>query len=189
MFSEQQIIHLLHQQDKRAIAILYDQYASSLFGVICRIVKSEDIAKDVLQDTFIKIWKSGKSYNQRKGKLFTWLLKIARNTAIDTIRSAYYKHHVLNNKQFESYDLEQKSNEETEVEDVGMKEILCKLDWKYKQVIDLIYFSGYTQAETAEALDIPLGTVKTRVKIGLRELRKLFCQVVTFIQLLILAFV
>ena len=91
MNKEQQIIQFLQLQDKRAISMLYDQYAGSLYGVAYKIVQSEQVAEDILQDVFIKVWQKGKDYNSAKGSLFTWLLNITRNRAIDITRSATYK--------------------------------------------------------------------------------------------------
>lgn len=186
MVKEERIIQLLQQKDKRVIAILYDQYSPALYGVILRIVRSEEIAEDVLQDSFVKIWKSADRYDRRKAKLFTWLLNIARNTAIDATRSAYFKNTERNgNRHTDNGNHE--GTTEIKVDHIDVKNIVEKLESKYKEVIDLIYFNGYTQAEVAETLDIPLGTVKTRVKIAMRELRKIFCGSPVSIIILILS--
>lgn len=174
MNSEAYIIDLLKSQDRRVISILYDNYGAALYGVVLRIVGEESIAEDVMQDTFIKVWKNGQRYDRKKGKLFTWLLNIARNTAIDTLRSSYHK----NKKQMQSIDNEFKTNSfyscSMNVDHIGLRKVVDELDEKYRKVIDLIYFKGFTQKEVKEELQIPLGTVKTRVKIGLRELRRIF---------------
>ena len=172
-FAESQIVEMLHQNDKRVIAIIYDQYAPSLYGVVLRIVQSEEIAQDVMQDAFVKIWKKGIMYNSNKGTLFTWLLNITRNTAIDKLRSAGYR----NNGKNQSIDglvYNQVSSHGTNPDEIGVKELLNDLDEKYKEVVDMIYFRGFTQKEVSEELDIPLGTVKTRLRIALRELRGIF---------------
>lgn len=173
MIEEQQnIIRLLANQDKKAIAHLYDQYGSALFGVILKVVKSEEIAKDVLQESFIKIWKNGPKYDTRKGTLFTWMLNIARNTAIDKTRSANFRQ--KGNIQGLDYHVYNIGTTGLTPEHIGLRNVLDQLDPKYKKVIDLVYFQAYTQKEVVEELGIPLGTVKSRVKIGLRELRKIF---------------
>ena len=172
--AEKDIVKMLHQNDKRVMAIIYDQYAAALYGVIFRIVKKEAIAEDVMQDAFVKIWKKGTTYNSSKGTLFTWMLNITRNTAIDKIRSAGYRksekiqtldHHVYNHTT---------KTHAIHPDHIGLKEITNNLDNKYKEVIDLVYFNGFTQKEVSEHLDIPLGTVKTRLRIALRELRGIF---------------
>ena len=174
MTKEQKIIRLLHQRDKRAIAILYDEYAPALFGVVLRIVQSREIAEDVMQDAFIKIWKNGGNFDSEKGRLFTWLLNVARNTAIDATRSVHYKNRSNMTDLANIRDLRPKRCFESKTNHIGLRRLVNGLEYKYKEVVDLIYFNGYTQHEVAETLQIPLGTVKTRIKIALRELRKIF---------------
>ena len=176
MNNEQQIIQFLQLQDKRAISMLYDQYAASLYGVAYKIVQSEQVAEDILQDVFIKVWQKGKDYNSAKGSLFTWLLNITRNRAIDITRSATYK------KQAKILELSAVANgtngtmhsEEMNVNQIGLRWMVRQLDIKYQRVIDLVYFQGFTQKEVMDHLGIPLGTVKTRLRLGLREMRKFF---------------
>ena len=172
--SEHQIVEMLHQNDRKVISIIYDKYAPALYGVVLRIVRSEEIAEDVMQDSFLKIWKNGKQYNSSKGTLFTWLLNIARNTAIDKTRSANFRR----SDKIQSID-DFVSNKESNFgtikpEHIGIKELVNNLDHKYKEVIDLIYFSGFTQQEVSDHLNIPLGTVKSRIRIALRELKGIF---------------
>lgn len=172
-FAESQIVEMLHQNDKRVIAIIYDQYAPALYGVVMRIVQSEEVAQDVMQDAFVKIWKNGTTYNSSRGTLFTWLLNITRNTAIDKLRSAGYRKR-SKNQTIDDFVYNQVSSQGTNPDEIGVKELLNNLDEKYQEVIDLIYFRGFTQKEVSEELNIPLGTVKTRLRIALRELRELF---------------
>jgi len=157
--SEQEIVEMLHQNDRKVISIIYDKYAPALYGVVLRIVRSEEIAEDVMQDSFLKIWKNGQKYNSSKGTLFTWLLNIARNTAIDKTRSANFRR----SDKIQPVD-DFVSNKESNIgnikpEHIGVKELVNNLDPKYKEVIDLIYFNGFTQQEVADHLEIPLGTV------------------------------
>jgi RNA polymerase sigma-70 factor (ECF subfamily) len=140
---------------------------------VLRIVQSEEIAQDVMQDAFVKIWENGTSYNSAKGTLFTWLLNITRNTAIDKLRSAGYRKREKN-QSIDGYVHNKVSNNGTNPDEIGVKELLSNLDEKYREIIDMIYFRGFTQKEVSEELDIPLGTVKTRLRIALRELRGIF---------------
>ena len=172
-FAESQIVEMLHQNDKQAIAVIYDQYAPALYGVVVRIVQSEEIAQDVMQDAFVKIWKKGTTYDSTKGTLFTWLLNITRNTAIDKIRSAGFRKSG-ENQNIDNHVHNKVSSRGTNPDEIGVKELLNNLDDKYRDIIDMIYFRGFTQKEVSEELDIPLGTVKTRLRIGLRELRGIF---------------
>ncbi|MCI5082208.1 MAG: sigma-70 family RNA polymerase sigma factor [Saprospiraceae bacterium] len=171
---EKNIIQRLQKKDKEVISVLYDQYSASLYGIILKIVQDEVIAQDVLQEAFLKIWKNGSSYEPKKGSLFTWMLNIARNNAIDKTRSASFRHStkIQNLDQTVYHNSSLKMENNTDV--IGLKGIVDKLDEKYRTIIDLIYFNGYTQKEVEEHLNIPLGTVKSRVRIGLRELRRIF---------------
>lgn len=169
-----QIIKLLAQKDKRAISILYDQYGPALYGIILKIVKKEAIAQDVLQDSFIKIWKNGPMYNSQKGTLFTWMLNIARNTAIDKTRSKHYRVNDFIEEVSHEHGNSLEWSFAPKPEHIGLKKIINNLDEKYRLIIELIYFRGLSQQEVHEQLNIPLGTVKSRLRIGLRELRKVF---------------
>lgn len=172
-FAESQIVEMLHQNDKRVIAIIYDQYAPSLYGVVFRIVQSEEVAQDVMQDAFVKVWKKGTTYNSSKGTLFTWLLNITRNTAIDKLRSAGFRNSGKN-QSIDNFVYNKVSSQGTNPDEIGVKDLLNDLDEKYREVVDMIYFRGFTQKEVSEELNIPLGTVKTRLRIALRELRGIF---------------
>lgn len=166
------IIDLLRQNDKSAIELIYDKYGAALFGVVVKIVKSTAIAEDVLQDAFVKVWKNADKYDNTKGRLFTWLLNITRNTAIDTIRSSKFKQSQKNQPLENSVYNDVRLSTEMQVNHLGLDKVMNTLDEKYRVVLDLIYLQGYTQKEVEDELNIPLGTVKSRVRIALRELRK-----------------
>ena len=170
--TEQELVNLLQKKDKNAFSLLYDNYSSALYGVICKIIRIEEVAQDVLQDSFVKIWKNIASYKPEKGALFTWLLNIARNTAIDKFRSAEYKQ-IIQAKSFEANLLNKNTENQIPIEHIGLQKIIESLKYEYQEVIDIVYFQGFTHIEAAEHLNLPLGTVKTRIKIALRELRKL----------------
>jgi RNA polymerase sigma-70 factor (ECF subfamily) len=170
--NEAELVELLRQKNRKGFGQLYDNYGSALYGVILKIVKIEEVAQDVLQDSFVKIWKSMDSYSREKGTLFTWILNIARNTAIDKIRSQDYKQHHQNTP-IEAKQVDKQTNTQTNTDYIGIKPLIDSLLPEHQQIIEYLYFQGFTQSEAAEVLAIPLGTVKTRVKIALRELRKL----------------
>lgn len=176
MTNEQHIIQLLQCQDKQAISILYDRYAAALYGVAYKIVQSEQVAEDILQDVFIKVWQKGSHYDSTKGSLFTWLLNITRNRAIDITRSPRFKKQakVLELSTYMNGSNGEAHSEEMNVNQIGLRWMVNQLDMKYQKVIDLVYFQGFTQKEVKEHLGIPLGTVKTRLRLGLREMRKFF---------------
>ncbi len=171
MQREKEITDLLARKDQAAIAMIYDYYAAALYGTILRIVQSEAVAEDVLQDTLLKVWRYADRYDSRQGRLFTWLINIARNTAIDAYRSKSYR------QQSENQSLEFAVNHEAQqknTDSIGLNELLGKLDEKHKELIELAYFKGYTQAEISEFLELPLGTVKTRMRSALQALRVMF---------------
>ncbi|CAN5498934.1 sigma-70 family RNA polymerase sigma factor [soil metagenome] len=170
---EDQLVGLLLEKDKFALNYLYDHYSSALNGVIYRIIGQEELSSEVLQDAFIKIWTNIHSYDPKKGKLFTWMLNISRNLAIDKIRSKEYKKSAETDDIVKNVSVYDKSNMlETNTDDIGVKDLLKKLQPDQEMIIDLLYFQGYTQSEVAKEYDIPLGTVKTRLRNGLINLRK-----------------
>ena len=173
--SEEDLVLALSNQEKIAIEALYDMYSASLYGVISRIVIDTPTAEDVLQETFVKIWNSFSSYSADKGRLFTWMVNIARNLAIDKIRSKDFKnqaknHELENNVTF----IDEQRNTVYKPELMGIKDLVSTLKPEQKSILDLVYFKGYTHVEAAEELGIPLGTIKTRLRMAIIELRKNF---------------
>jgi RNA polymerase sigma-70 factor (ECF subfamily) len=171
-YSEEELIVHLKRQDSTAITQLYVMYSASLYGVILRIVKHEMMAEEIMQDCFIKIWRSFPLYDSTKGRLFTWLITIARHLAIDKIRSQAYRQHLIT-QNLDSVSAYAQNAYYFKPECIGVKELTCILPIEQKQVIDLFYFEGYSQSQVAKALAIPLGTVKTRLRRALQLLRKL----------------
>jgi RNA polymerase sigma-70 factor (ECF subfamily) len=169
---EKEIVSLLQKADKKAMNLLYENYADSLYGVIQKVISDEDTAQDVLQETFIKIWRYARKYDASKAKLFTWLYRIAYNTAIDKIRSQ--KNKSGNEVQIETSAVYKITSNELNQDVLDIKKHLGSLDEKYQIVINALFFEGMTQQEASDELDIPLGTIKSRLKIGLRELRKIY---------------
>ena len=175
VLTEDELVSRLFKQDREAFAYLYDNYAPALYGIIFRIVQKEEIARDVLQECFLKIWSNFTQYDKTKGRLFTWTVNIARNLAIDTTRSKDFKNQ---SKNLDISDLvntiDSKQTAVLKPDQIGLKALIEKLKPEQRQLIDMVYFGGYTQAEVAETLNIPLGTVKTRIRAALLELRAVF---------------
>ena len=169
---EKEIVSLLERGDKKAITILYENYADALYGVIKKIITDDDTAQDVLQESFVKIWRYSKKYDSSKAKLFTWLYRIAYNTAIDKVRSQ--KNKDGKEVQIENSNVYKISADELNQDVMDIQKHLNSLDEKYQIVINALFFEGMTQQEASEELDIPLGTIKSRLKIGLRELKKIY---------------
>jgi len=169
------LIAALGKRDKIAAEALYDMYSASLFGVISRIVIDTDTAEDVLQDTFVKIWNSFASYSAEKGRLFTWMVNIARNLAIDKIRSKDFKNQNKNQELENNVTfIDEKRNTVYNPELLGIKDLVEKLKPEQKSILDLVYFKGYTHVEAADELGVPLGTIKTRLRMAIVQLRKNF---------------
>ena len=170
--NQSHIVELLKQKNASALSQLYDAYGASLYGVVLRTVCSKEIAEQVIQDTFTKIWYNAASYDASKGRLYTWMLSIARNTAIDATRNS----HFYNQKNTKEIGVlaDTFGGDCLNLETVGLREIVKQLEGKYTILIDLIYFNQYTHQEAADTLNLPLGTVKTRVRYALSELRKAF---------------
>lgn len=170
--SEEALISGLREKDAKALKTLYKQYSSALYGIICRMVNDDHLAEDILQESFVKIWNNAMSYEAGKGRLFTWMLNICRNTAIDKMRSKGYKtskktasdETVLLENPTKIYD-------DIKPDTIGLKDIVNKLKPELKILVDLVYFKGFTQQEAADELNIPLGTVKTRLRSALLVLR------------------
>lgn len=166
---QESLIRRLQTKDDACIKDIYDHYGGAMYGVILKIVHRETIAEDILQEAFMKIWKNGNQYDKSRGSFFTWIINIARNLAIDYIRSADYKNEMKKKDDVSKADNPVSSNFD---ENVGVKEMVFKLDPKFQEIIDLLYFKGYSHAEAADSLGLPLGTVKTRARMALKELKE-----------------
>jgi RNA polymerase sigma factor (sigma-70 family) len=172
-YSEQELVALLKQRTDHSFSYLYDNYSGALLGVINAIVSDHEIARDVLQEVFVNIWRKIGSYDSAKGRLFTWMMNVARNAAIDKIRSRGYQDSLKNQSIPDSADIAGMTRSATlpQVTDTGLKNVLTKLKEEHRVLIDMSYYQGYTHDEIAKILDIPLGTVKTRIRSALTHLR------------------
>lgn len=170
-YSEHELVVLLNEQSNDAFNYVYDHYSGALFTIINQIVPDKDTAADVLQEVFVNIWKKINTYDSAKGRLFTWMLNIARNAAIDKIRSKGYRDNQRNQAIIESEDGGMEMSSNPVVNDVGLKKVLTTLNEEYRKLIDLSYFQGFTHEEIAKMLGIPLGTVKTRIRTAISQLR------------------
>lgn len=167
---------LLRNRDKTGFDILYQNYSNAIYGIVIRMLRDADESQDMLQEVFIKIWNKIGSYDQDKGKLFTWMANLTRNLVIDRIRSADYKNHTLKNfvRDDKVSVVDRKHQSTLETDGIGLRGLVLDLKPDLKILIQKIYFEGYTQADLAEELDIPLGTLKTRVRAAIKALRKQF---------------
>lgn len=152
------------------MTILYDQYADSLFGLVSRILKDDQLAEDILQKTMVKVWQNIEGYDPSKASLFTWMSVIARNTALDM-------------KRLKTYQDRQKTIQVDEIvyhpvanapdgSSIDAAGLLARLELPYRLVLEYAYLKGYTQQEISDELEIPLGTVKTRLRAAIGQLRE-----------------
>ena len=176
------LINRLKSGDQKAFPELYDNYSSALYGVILKILGSEEHSQDVLQDTFVKIWKKIHSYDESKGSFYTWMLNIARNTAIDKYRKLKKEGVKLEIQDSHlNVTLGEKATNAIRVDEIGVKELVEKLSPELYQMIDYVYFKGYTHQEVSEELELPLGTVKTRIRSAVKKLRNVFSLILFWI--------
>jgi len=175
--TQEELLPLIQTKDDRAFKHVYDMYSKSLFAVISNLIKDREEAEDVLQEVFVKIWKNIDSYSESKGRFYTWIINIARNTSIDKLRSKGYNNSQKNLSSDNFVHLLDDSNKLIHrIDTIGIREFVNKLKPKCIQIIELLFFQGYTQQEASDELEIPLGTVKTQNRNCINDLRK-FLQV------------
>jgi RNA polymerase sigma-70 factor (ECF subfamily) len=139
-----------------------------------RIVQNEEVAEDLLQELFLKIWIQFKQYDTSKGRLFTWMINIARNLAIDKIRSREFLNASKTQPLDDAVNTSKPGYSSFNPETIGLKDVISKLEPEHREIIDLMYFKGFTQIEVALKLHLPLGTVKTRSRTAIMKLRNYF---------------
>jgi RNA polymerase sigma-70 factor, ECF subfamily len=173
-YTNDELVSEIRNKNQKAFAYLYDNYSKALFGVIDSIVNNTEVSEDVLQNAFIKIWNNFDSYDATKGRLYTWLLNVCRNLAIDCKRS---KHEQIKSKIQEPtenvYHHSKLYVEDKAHETIGIKEMVHELKDEHQELIELAYYQGYTQQEISEKLNLPLGTVKTKIRQAILILREL----------------
>ncbi|MXV17994.1 RNA polymerase sigma factor [Hufsiella ginkgonis] len=173
--TETELLRALKARESVAAEALYDMYSSSLYGIIFRIVQHDEIAEDLLQEVFVKIWNSFPSFDAEKGRLFTWMANIARNLSIDKLRSKDFRNNSKNQDIENTVNfIDEQRNTAINPDTLGIKELVSQLKPEQKSILDLVYFRGYTHVEVADELGLPLGTVKTRLRMAITTLRKFF---------------
>lgn len=175
-YGEAELVGLLQQRNNQAFTYLYDNYSGALYGIINQIVPDRESANDVLQEVFINIWRKIETYDLGKGRLFTWMLNIARNASIDKIRSKAWQNDLKNQSIPEDVNNLEGQSVKLNMDGLGFRKILGKLKDEQRSLIELSYFQGYTHEEIAKGLSIPLGTVKTRIRSALLQLRSMIEQ-------------
>ncbi len=175
LYTEQELIHSLKQKDEAAFSYLYDNYSAALNGVIYPMINDFALSEDILQEAFIKIWNNIDSYDVTKGKLYTWMRRITHNLTLDTLKSNQHKYQskVVSDERVVA-NVSVNNNVFTKLDSQDFKRKLETLDKKQRLIIDMSYFQGYTQEEIANELEMPVGTVKTKIRSAIIELRKIF---------------
>jgi RNA polymerase sigma-70 factor (ECF subfamily) len=172
---EAALVQGLKHHKRDAFEHLYENYSPALFGIIARMIRPDASAEDTLQELFLKVFNSIDSYDASKGRLYTWLMKITRNLCIDKLRSSEQKQQQKN----QNFDdlvpfLNTQMTTDFAIDHIGLKKLVNDLPADQRIILEYTYFEGYTQSETAEALNIPLGTVKTRARYAIMQLRSIF---------------
>lgn len=153
---------------------LYEHYSGALYGVILRIVQSKEYTEEIIQDVFVKIWHSIGQYDAGKGRFYTWMINIARNTAIDYLKSKGFQNQLKNQPLPDFvYNTAELSTTNKSSDFIGFSNVLESLEVDKQELINLAYYQGYTQNEISEKLKIPLGTVKTKMRNALIKLKDL----------------
>lgn len=164
------LVKRLKSRDTSALDYIYDHYSAALYGIIYRTIPNQQLAEETLHDVFLKIWEQIDRYDERKGALFTWMYRIARNKSIDVRRSKDFK---LQEKSDDITDYVNMFESQGQGEDaIGLSRVLDGLEEMCKKLIQLNFFMGYTHAEISKEERIPLGTVKTRLRKCLIQIRK-----------------
>jgi len=171
-YNEAELVAMLKQRTQSAFNYLYDNYSASLYTVILSILQDKELANDTLQEVFIKIWRQIEQYNPDKGRLFTWMVNISRNASIDILRSKDY-HSQKQNRELTENVYNAAGTVNIETDKIGLRKLISNLKDDQKILIELAYFQGYTQDEISKLLNMPLGTVKTRLRSALIQLRGL----------------
>ena len=167
------IAKLLKARNQRAMILLHEYYSPALYNIISRIVKDERVAEETLQDALLKIWEKALHFDPEKGKLFTWMARLSRNLAIDKLRSAQFKRGKETESLPDYVNNDERLSELPINTDPGLRKVVDQMDEKSRKIIDLLFFQDYTQKEASEALDIPIGTIKSRSRKALMDLRQI----------------
>jgi RNA polymerase sigma factor (sigma-70 family) len=171
--AEEALVQRLIDRDEQALRLLHDRYSRNLLTVILRLVRDEALAQDVLQEGLLKVWLSIDRYDPGRGRLFTWMVRVCCNQAIDALRSPRHRFHSRNPSLEVGGAQRASAPSSFNPEHIGLRELVLLLKPRQREVIDLLYFGGCTQVEAAEQLGIPVATVKTRARAALQVLSQM----------------
>jgi RNA polymerase sigma-70 factor (ECF subfamily) len=173
--ADEDLMPLVAAKDPEALEVVYDRHGGAAFSLAYRIVGERAAAEDVVQEAFISVWRSGMRYDRVRGSVRSWLLGVVRNRAIDLLRSRTAKapldhddDTVLEQREADELTEEEALRSETRDE---VRVVVGGLPGEQSKVIELAYFGGFSHSEIAEMLNVPLGTVKGRMRLGLEKMR------------------
>jgi RNA polymerase sigma-70 factor, ECF subfamily len=177
LLADEDLISLLVEGDARAFATLYDRHGRAAYSLAYRMMGEKQAAEDLVQDALLKVWRGAESYRTERGSVRTWILSIVHNRGIDQLRSLASRRRTQDRVEA-SAPTSQPSEAFAETwrnsQREQVREALSTLPPEQVKILELAYFSGYTHVEIAELLDVPLGTVKGRMRLGLRKIRDYF---------------
>ncbi len=170
------LLEMISGGNRDALAHLYDRYGRRIFALAARILNDPVSSEEVTQDVFLSVWRRGSSYSAAKGKFTTWLFSIAHNRTIDELRKRRRDRNRQNDDiddhlHIESSEISPLENAVAQSEYAKVRDAMADLPPEQRQVVELSYFKGLTQAEIAAKTGQPLGTVKTRMRLALKKLR------------------
>jgi RNA polymerase sigma-70 factor (ECF subfamily) len=177
LLADEDLISLIEANDAQAFATLYDRHSRAAYSLAYRMMGERHSAEDLVQDAFLKVWRAATSYRAERGSVRTWLLSIVHNRGIDQLRSQASRRRTQ--EKFEASAPKVQPNEPfahswANSQREQVREALRTLPSEQLKVLELAYFSGYTHVEIAEFLDLPLGTVKSRMRLGLKKIKDYF---------------
>jgi RNA polymerase sigma-70 factor, ECF subfamily len=169
------LLERVRAQEEAALADLYDLYGRLLYTVARRVVGDDSLAEEIVQDVFLRFWRGAEQYQPERGRVAVWLMAMARNRAIDVLRSRHHQ-----NRQRESTLTDSDHNTPFQHPPPGderflreaVQSAMATLSESQRQAIEMAYYEGMSQSQIATALDTPLGTVKSRIRDGLQRLRQ-----------------
>ncbi len=175
---DEELMRRLFHKDKRAFEAIYDRYGDLVYSTALRILRDAHMAQDISQEIFVRLWRKPESYVAERGRFLTWLISVTRNRAVDEIRSRgrRLRHETASPEEQERELPAGEGNDpalNAQLADQArtVRAALTELPPEQRQVIELAYFGGLTQQEISDRLDQPLGTVKTRIRLGMQKLR------------------